>query len=446
MFSNNALTKTRKYLGSLSLVLLCILNTSAVNSQVSAVDYVDKYELSLEPDLNEKSISGTLLIHVNSRVSSMNSIELNAGNLNILSVSHGGSPLNFEKSESILSISIPGGLSENSSRIQIEYEGKPRFGMRFSDDGAEVSTAFSTSQWMPAIDSPGSRAQFDLTLIIPSHFLVAATGELVERQELPGEKSKIRWLELSPMPSYLFGFAAGEFSEFIDRSQVPTLRYLAPTTFSPEQLETIFKDTRDMIQFFEDKSGINYPSEVYTQVLLRNGSGQELNGMAVMGERYGSGVLADETSIWLGVHEVVHQWWGNNITNLSWAEFWLNEGLGSFMTAAYLEHRFGRSAYEENIQAAREQYENLQAAGYDKPLVFPNWLNPSREDRSIVYDKGSYVVHLLRELLEDEAFWEGIRHYSQKHWGESVSSGDFQSAMEESSGVDLSDFFDTWVY
>jgi aminopeptidase N len=156
-------------------------------------------------------------------------------------------------------------------------------------------------------------------------------------------------------------------------------------------------------------------------------------------------VLADPQAIWLGAHEMAHQWWGNGVTNKSWRHFWLNEGIATFMTAAYLEHRFGPAEYQKQMDAARVKYLALRDAGLDKSLVFPDWDRPTSADRSLVYDKGALVVHELRIRLGEESFWKGLKHYTQKYWAQPVETADFIRAMEQSSGVDLSAFFKQWV-
>jgi aminopeptidase N len=165
-----------------------------------------------------------------------------------------------------------------------------------------------------------------------------------------------------------------------------------------------------------------------------------------MNEEYGRGVLKNEKEIWLGAHEFAHQWWGNMVTNRDWTHFWLNEGIATFMTAAYKEHRFGRAEYLAEIEKSKMRYEKVRDAGKDKSLVFPDWNKPASEDRVLVYQKGAYVTHLLREEMGEKAFWKGLKDYTQKYWGKSVETRDFQKTMEKSSGKDLSAFFDKWVY
>ena len=165
-----------------------------------------------------------------------------------------------------------------------------------------------------------------------------------------------------------------------------------------------------------------------------------------MKDTYGELVLQDSTETNLISHELAHQWWGNQITCKNWNHFWLNEGMATFLSAAYNEYRFGKEVYLSNIESYYKVYERIKNRGNDRSLVFEDWDNPSKDDRNLVYFKGAYVIHLLKEKLGDEVFWKAIRFYSTTYWGKSVETGDFKKAFEESSGINLEDFFNEWVY
>jgi aminopeptidase N len=404
------------------------------------------YTAVVEPSFDTKSIVGNVRVVFRARGATL---ILDAGDLVIDSVREGRRPLSFAKRADELHIELVTDVRDGERVVDIDYHGTPRRGLVFAPDAVQVSASFATSQWLPVIDDPSERATLDFTLIQPRELELqeVASGRLHgSSTSYVTNKVTKRWVLDRPMPSYLYGFAVGPFAGASEDAGDVLLLYLGPSTLSTEQLARIFISTSDMLAFFESKAGVDYPFQQYTQVLLRGGSGQELAGFSVFGERYGEGVLADETNLWLGAHELAHQWWGNGVTNESWSHFWLNEGMGTFMAAAYLEHRFGRAEYLRHIDAARAKYEALRAAGHDKPLVFASWTNPSREDRSIVYDKGAYVIHLLREELGDEAFWAGIRLYTTRHWERSVTTPDFERAMAEASGKSLTEFFARWVY
>ena len=116
------------------------------------------------------------------------------------------------------------------------------------------------------------------------------------------------------------------------------------------------------------------------------------------------------------------------------------------MAAAYLEHRYGRDVYDAQVARWRERIERLRRDGKDKPLVFPDWSRPSGDDRAVVYQKGAYFLHLLRERMGEAAFWRGLRAYTRDHIDSAVETRDFQQAMQRGSTQDLSPLFAEWVY
>ena len=253
------------------------------------------------------------------------------------------------------------------------------------------------------------------------------------------------WEQKRPVPTYTFGFAAGAFSAVTDRVGGTTLRFLGQG-FTESEMRRVFSETAQMMSFFEQRSGQPYPGDTYTQSLVARTAGQEMTGLSIVSEEYGRAVLADPSAIGLIAHELAHQWWGNMVTCHAWTEFWLNEGFATYMAAAYREQRFGRETYLKDIASMKERYEQVRARGNDRPLVFPNWDRPTADDRTLVYQKGGYALHELRELIGDEAFWAGIRRYTAEHFGKSVTSADVRAAMERASGKDLRAFFDRWVY
>jgi aminopeptidase N len=201
-----------------------------------------------------------------------------------------------------------------------------------------------------------------------------------------------------------------------------------------------------MFRFFEQKAGMPYPDAAYTQVLAPGKVAQEMSGFTVIRDSYGEEVLADEKALWLLAHELAHQWWGNQVTCRDWNHFWLNEGMATFMTAAYKEHQFGQKEYLKDVEAFKASYLKVKQAGKDRSLVFPDWDSPSAEDRTLVYLKGAYVLHLLRKELSEKEFWQGIQLYTRTYWGKSVTTADFQAIMEKVSRRNLSAFFEQWVY
>jgi aminopeptidase N len=164
-------------------------------------------------------------------------------------------------------------------------------------------------------------------------------------------------------------------------------------------------------------------------------------GLSVVSEEYGRAVLKDSMAIGLLAHEFSHQWWGNMVTCHSFTEFWLNEGFATFMAAAYREHRFGRATYLADIDAMRGRLAQVVSRGNDRSLVFPAWERPTADDRTVVYQKGALVLHQLRERVGEDDFWNAIRLYTRRHFGQSVTTDALRLAFEEVSGTDLREFF-----
>lgn len=431
------------------LLLLCVgasvANTKAQATAPHAFDVLH-YDARVEPDIANKTIKGKVLIVFVARAGNLETVGFDCGDLTIDAVRENREALQFTLSGGRLNVSLSRPARANERRhLEVEYHGAPRRGIRFFPEREQTYTAFSTSQWMVCVDAPDDRASLRLTLVVPAKFETVANGRFVSRREAGAGRLAHEWLQEKPVPTYTFGFAAGTFRTLTEKRGSLRLSYVA-AQFSDDELRRIFRDTADMVHFFEERAGVRYGDRTYTQVLAERGYGQEMSGFAVMGEGYGRAVLANEKEVWLGAHELAHQWWGNMVTCVNWNHFWLNEGVATFMAAAYKERRFGREEYLREIEANRKNYERVRDAGHDRSLVFPDWSHPTADDRTLVYDKGAYVIHLLREELGERAFWKGLRQYTRAFFGKSVTTADFQMAMERASGKNLSEFFNKWVY
>ena len=398
------------------------------------------YSATLEPDIAGKSVKGTVRIRFST---TSQEAEFNCGDLAIDSVRLAGAPLKFSVTDHRLRVSLP--PNARTREIEIDFHGTPRYGIRFFPDRQQVYTVFSTSQWLVCVDDPADKATLTFKLILPANLTPIANGQLISQRELPDKKRVSEWRQDTPIPTYVFGFAAGPFHVVKEKRKNVELQYLA-TNYTPTEVRRIFRDTPGMLDFFEDRAGVKYAGKTYTQVLAAGGVEQEMSSFTALKESYGKQLLENEQDLWLAAHEFAHQWWGNMVTCRDWNHFWLNEGIATFMAAAYLEHRFGRAVYLREIETYRANYEKVKTAGKDKSLVFPDWLRPTSEDRTLVYDKGAYVLHLLREEMGERAFWNGLQLFTRRHFGKSVVTSDFVAAMEEANGKRLKEFFAKWVY
>ena len=424
---------------SLVMVVATIL-ISGVIAQGSAQMDVLHYTATLEPEIAAKSVTGSVNIRFSTE---SEEAEFNCGDLVIDWVRLAGATLKFAVVDHRLRVSLP--KDRRMREIEIDFHGAPRYGIRFFPDRQQVHTIFSTSQWMVCVDDPSDKATLTFNLILPANLTAVANGQLVSQRELPNSKRTLEWRQDNAIPTYIFGFAVGPFQVVSQKHRNVELKYLA-TNYTPDQVRRIFRETPSMLDFFENRAGVKYADRTYTQVLAAGGVEQEMSSFTALKESYGKQLLDNEQELWLAAHEFAHQWWGNMVTCRDWNHFWLNEGIATFIAAAYLEHRFGRAAYMREIETYRANYEKVREAGKDKSLVFPDWLRPTREDRTLVYDKGAYVLHLLRAEMGERAFWNGLRLFTRRHFGKSVVTTDFVKAMEEANGKSLEQFFAKWVY
>ncbi|HEY6806171.1 MAG TPA: M1 family metallopeptidase [Pyrinomonadaceae bacterium] len=424
---------------------LLILAFCSCSAAAQAKFDVLHYDISIEPDIQSKSVKGSVTIRFVANVDHLDSVEFNCGSLTIDSVTQNKTVRQFSVKDSRVTITLPALKNRQTTEVEISYHGPPKYGFSFFPNESQAYSVFSTSQWTVCVDAPEDKASLTLKLITPAKLTAIGNGRLASQHAIGNDKNESVWEQRAPIPTYVFGFAIGPYRRLIEKKNGIEFQYLV-TDFSEDETRRIFRDTPDMLAFYEERAGVKYADKTYAQVLATGNVAQEMSSFTAIHQTYGHAVLKDEQDEWLGAHEFAHQWWGNMVTCRDWNHFWLNEGIASFMAAAYLEHRFGRAAYMKEIDSYRESYEKIRAAGKDKSLVFPNWDHPSREDRSLVYDKGAYVMHLLRDEMGERAFWNGLRNFTRKYWGKSVVTADFEAVMQEASEKSLKEFFGKWVY
>lgn len=439
-----------------SLALLpAVLGLLALPAASPAPFDVLSYSADIDVRPAEKAVSGEVVIilksgALESRAETLSEVVLDAPGLTIQSVEEDGKAQAHRIEEGRLRVTLGRPARKGETRtLRIRYTGSPEKGMKSGPEA--VFTFFHTDRWMVVKSDPGDKATLDLRLTLPEGLEVVASGRRISRDTLPDGRVRHVWKEDRPVSPFLYGFAAARFQEASVQAgteKYPVeLRFLAPG-FTPEQLRMIFARTGEALRFFERRAGVPYPGGHYAQALLPEAPAQEMNLLSLLSEDYGRSVLADPREDYLVAHELAHQWWANLVTCRSWSDFWLNEGLVTYMVAAYKEMAWGRDEYEREMVMARLRYERLAAEGPLRPMVTDNWTVAEEMSGPITYSKGALVLHLLRDELGDEDFWEGLRLYTRTaaQSGGLVDTRDLQRAMEQASGEPLAWFFDQWAY
>jgi aminopeptidase N len=388
---------------------------------------VEHYDVHLTPDLAAKRLSGEVTIQLTSRIERLDAVELDAGDMEIKSVTEGPAARYFERKEKSLIVVLASPAYKGDRRtLTIRYIAGPAKGLVFFAD--QVYTSFFTSDWMPSDERPDDRSTLRLTIDVPSQFKVAASGHA----------DGGGWVVDTPTPSFLFAFAAGEFAESNSKAGGVTMRVLGKAD--------VFDATAAALRFLAERSGHAYPGDSYTQIFTHGTVEQEAVGMTLLPESYISDLAQRPDDLWLLAHELAHQWYGIAIPARDWSDFWLSEGMATFLADAFLERKFGKARYDREIAHSKQIYDTLRTQGKDRPLYYTDWQISGQAGGSLPYHKGAWVLAELRRQLTDEVFWRGLRAYTVAHWGNPVTSEDLHAAMQSAARKDLTKFFQQWVY
>ena len=388
---------------------------------------VEHYDVHLIPDLAAKRMAGEVTIQLASRIDRLDAVELDVGDMEIASVKEGQTARYFERKDKALIVVLPAPAYKGDRRtLTIRYTAVPAKGLVFFPD--QIYTSYFTSDWMPCDERPDNRATFRLTLDVPPQFKVAASGL----------RDGAAWVLDSPTAVFLYAFAAGEFVESTSKVNGVTLRVLGKADVS--------EPTAAALRFLADRSGKPYPGDTYTQIFTHGTVEQEAVGMTLLPESYIADLAQHPDDLWLLAHELAHQWYGIAIPANDWSDFWLSEGMATFLADAFLEQRYGKARYEKEIAHSKQIYDNLRTQGRDRPLYFTEWQIPSQAGGSLPYHKGAWVLSELRRQLGDDVFWRGLRAYTTAHWGSPVTSEYLQAAMQSTAKKDLTKFFQQWVF
>ncbi|MFO0617617.1 MAG: M1 family aminopeptidase [Polyangiaceae bacterium] len=349
----------------------------------------------------------------------------------------GAIPARYTREPGHLRIDLGGPAAGRSVRIRYAVRSSEGFVVR----DTEAYTAFDTREWLPCDFDPGHKATFDLEVTVPADWHVI--GPTFD----PAPTAGPHHLHLDvPHSAYLFGFAAGRYERVDGRAGELGAHFYAPSKLLVERaaLRTqVLAEISSASAFYADKAGRLYPAADYSMVATGDNGGQEASFYS-LGDVSGFEAFADEPKEdWLIVHELAHMWWGNALTCDRWADFWLNEAFAVFMTAAFKEVHTGRAGYDAEVALAWKKFDKVVMKGKDRPLVGAPDTDADHAGGPIVYSKGALVLFELRARVGDDAFWRGVRLYSEA--GSVVRTEDLKSAMERASGADLGEFFRGWT-
>jgi aminopeptidase N len=402
---------------------------------------VASYRLALTPDMRNRTVAGRERITLRATVDGIRRLNFSANALAIDRATLDGVALTHTVEGDVLGFELPRPLRRGRTvKLELSYHGRPARG--FAGSATTLYTSYFACDWMVCSQNKfGEKAAFSLDLRVPAGMTSLSVGRRPER-----DGSDIhRWKAPRPYSAYLYGFAVGRFTQVSERAGSKRLTYFSDTA-DADELKRRLAGTKEMVPFLSTKAGVPLPVAGYSQLLVEGDEAQEAATYSVLGIDVLPTHADDPSQDWAIAHELIHQWWGNLITCETLKDFWLNEGITTFMTAAWKEHRYGRVAYEAELDVARSRLEKARAMGFDKPLAWNGTYPTLAIRRAIQYSKGALFMAQLRATLGDDAFWSGLRRYTREHAGGTVTSIDLERAMEASSGRDLRPLFAEWVF
>jgi aminopeptidase N len=363
------------------------------------------------------------------------------------------SPLDFERSKTPSESSdsdeslTTGQAGSDTFNLRIVYHGTPKktgldgfvFGEIYGHSMVyNLSEPSFASSWFPCNDMPTDKALLDIWITNDTSNVSVSNGVLVDTLQ-KGSRKVYHWKTYYPISTYLIAVYSGQYKNFnekyisLDKKDTMQIEYYAfPKQYKDAKID--FSGHSKMIQFFAKTFG-EYPfiKEKYgvAEFLWQMGAMENQTITGVGSNFVGGKKLFTD----IYVHELSHQWFGDAVGPATWKDIWLNEGFASYCEALYYEHIAGEKAYRSTMLSKFQ--DDFPGTLYDPGQNLFN---------STVYDKGAWVLHMLRWEVGDSTFFKILRTYYETYKYKNASTEDFKKICESVSGINMTQFFNQWVY
>jgi aminopeptidase N len=383
-------------------------------------------------------------------------IAIDAGDMTIKQVSSNTASLKYEYDGRSLVVQLASPLrAGGKASIAIDYDGANRTkGAYFRPARHVVWTQGETEDtrnWVPTYDYPNDKTTWEFYLWTARGERALSNGRLAGSRAV-GDSIEWHWVLDKPASTYLMTAVVGNYAVLQDKPwrNVPIGYWTYPD--SVDAAWRGFAKTPAAVDVFSRKTAVPYPWAKYDQIVIpdfqyggeENVTATSMNDTEILLPSWAPPeITADD----LTSHELGHQWYGDLLTTLTWADVWLNEGFATFMEQIFREEDKGidegaidrLGTHQQTIEADRRAR---------RPLVYDKWVNDPIEVffSGHIYPKGATVLQMLRHQLGDAAFWKAMNHYTTANAYDNVVTDDFRKALEESTGRSYKTFFDQWVY
>ncbi|MGB9697514.1 MAG: M1 family metallopeptidase [Ignavibacteria bacterium] len=411
---------------------------------------VQRMEIYIITDFSSEEIKGKTVITPLDLSDTLNRIYLNFySNMKVNYVKLNDNIVDYTHQDNLLMINSKNKVIKNDTfRIEVGYSGRPyskgfdSFNFKNIDGNKYVYTLNEpnyASTWFPCKDLPSDKfilRYFEIT--VPTGMWAVSNGVLIKKEFLDSLYEVFGWQSNYPIASYLVSFAAGAYDYWKDSVILSDAKLLPLDYYTfPSYTERARKDwikLPAMIKYFSSLIG-EYPfsNEKYGMIMFGwNDGAMEHQTLTSIGYRLVTGDNRNELTI---VHELVHQWFGDAITPKDWKDIWLNEGFATYGEVLWTEYTKGK-------EAAKNLLEKLDIGNFSGTLYNPQGFIFG----TTVYNKGAWVLHMLRGVVGDSVFFKILTTYYDKYKYGNANTRDFKKVCEDIYGGDLTYFFDQWIF
>ncbi len=414
----------------------------------TAVDVLH-YDIAVELREGSNLLAGTTRVRFEARQDGVDRLRLDLEGLTVDAVSAGGRPRPFRHESGRLEIELERPLARGEiGAVEVLYHGRPEGGLLIGRNAHGRRVAFAENwpdhahRWFPCLDHPYDKATADFAVMAPDRFEVVAPGRQVETRALLDGRRLTRWSQSVPIPTYCMVIGVAEFA--VEPAGVVAGVPLSIWAYPQDRAAAARKFGRSalVLQFLIDTIG-PYPFEKLAQVQSTTRIGGMENASAIF---YAETAFQKEPVTESPVpHEIAHQWFGDSVTPGDWDHLWVSEGFATYFDALFYERLEGPSALKARMARAVEPVKEFHRK-HPAPVIDPDLADIPKKLNPFNYQKGAWVLHMLRRLLGDEPFFRGVHTYYRRHAGGNAVTEDVQRVMEAEAGTSLATFFRQWFY
>ncbi len=409
-------------------------------------------------DFEQETVSGTAYTTFAALYEEVKTITLDAVELSVEQVMIDGKPVSYTSTDAKLSVALDRVYFNGELfTVAVTYSAKPRTGLHFVKPTLEDPTrpiqAWSFGQpryhssWFPCHDAPNDRATTEIIVTVPAQFLTVSNGSLVDVKDNGATKTH-HWFHDIPHATYLVSLVVCDFAVIEDSyKRIPITYYVRKDRKDDAPL--LMGKTPQMMQFFSEFTGVEYPYGKYAQTVveLYTGAMEHTTAtthsfMLLMDQK----AALDADMVPIVAHELAHQWFGDLVTCRDWSNGWLNEGFATYFEIMWKEHDLGRDEFKQAMLEKKDWYMG-EDKHYRRPIVYHVFHDDGFElFDAHMYGKGGWVLHMLRHQLGDAAFKRAVKTYLTRYREQEVITADLERTFEESTGRSLAQYFQQWVY